>query len=219
MQWKGVDLMMDLLLYQRTLIVIPIVHTEVDMGSLGESVRISSEKSRGAEYWTKHIQTVDDIWNAIRKWIFSLSLTYSKLRLYQDGLPICGHEHQIVKDVADMGSKNHSLLIELMDKGASLIGTENAVHLLEEYQYQQKEAGKSDLTELEMAHHEADQGNRLLMQRDIFMANRINATLLTGETGLLFIGVAHNVEPYLAPDIFVRRMPGFPTKMSLRGRS
>jgi hypothetical protein len=51
------------------------------------------------------------------------------------------------------------------------------------------------------------------------MANRINATLLTGETGLLFIGVAHNVEPYLAPDIFVRRMPGFPTKMSLRGRS
>jgi hypothetical protein len=77
MQWKGVDLMMDLLLYQRTLIVIPIVHTEVDMGSLGESVRISSEKSRGAEYWTKHIQTVDDIWNAIRKWIFSLSLTYS----------------------------------------------------------------------------------------------------------------------------------------------
>jgi len=210
--------MMDQLIYQRILILIPIVHTEVDLGTLGESVRISSEKVRGAEYWTKHAQTVDDIWNAIRKWILSLSLTYSKVRLYQDGLPICGHEHQIVKDVAEMGSKNHSLLIELMDKGASLIGTENAVHLLEEYQYQQKEVGKDEISDLDMTHQQADQSKRLLIQRDIFIANRINATLLAGETGVLFIGVAHNVDPYLASDIFVRRMPGFPTKMSLRGR-
>ena len=210
--------MMDQLIYQRILILIPIVHTEVDLGTLGESVRISSENVRGAEYWTKHAQTVDDIWNAIRKWILSLSLTYSKVRLYQDGLPICGHEHQIVKDVAEMGSKNHSLLIELMDKGASLIGTENAVHLLEEYQYQQKEVGKDEISDLDMTHHQADQSKRLLIQRDIFIANRINATLLAGETGVLFIGVAHNVDPYLASDIFVRRMPGFPTKMSLRGR-
>ena len=210
--------MMDQLIYQRILILIPIVHTEVDLGTLGESVRISSENVRGAEYWTKHAQTVDDIWNAIRKWILSLSLTYSKVRLYQDGLPICGHEHQIVKDVAEMGSKNHSLLIELMDKGASLIGTENAVHLLEEYQYQQKEVGKDEISDLDMTHHHADQSKRLLIQRDIFIANRINATLLAGETGVLFIGVAHNVDPYLASDIFVRRMPGFPTKMSLRGR-
>ena len=210
--------MMDQLIYQRILILIPIVHTEVDLGTLGESVRISSENVRGAEYWTKHAQTVDDIWNAIRKWILSLSLTYSKVRLYQDGLPICGHEHQIVKDVAEMGSKNHSLLIELMDKGASLIGTENAVHLLEEYQYQQKEVGKDEISDLDMTHHQADQSKRLLIQRDIFIANRINATLLAGETGVLFIGVAHNVDPYLVSDIFVRRMPGFPTKMSLRGR-
>ena len=210
--------MMDQLIYQRILILIPIVHTEVDLGTLGESVRISSENVRGAEYWTKHAQTVDDIWNAIRKWILSLSLTYSKVRLYQDGLPICGHEHQIVKDVAEMGSKNHSLLIELMDKGASLIGTENAVHLLEEYQYQQKEVGKDEISDLYMTHQQADQSKRLLIQRDIFIANRINATLLAGETGVLFIGVAHNVDPYLASDIFVRRMPGFPTKMSLRGR-
>ena len=210
--------MMDQLIYQRILILIPIVHTEVDLGTLGESVRISSEKVRGAEYWTKHTQTVDDIWIAIRKWILSFSLTYSKVRLYQDGLPICGHEHQIVKDVAEMGSKNHSLLIELMDKGASLIGTENAVHLLEEYQYQQKEVGKDEISDLDMTHHHADQSKRLLIQRDIFIANRINATLLAGETGVLFIGVAHNVDPYLASDIFVRRMPGFPTKMSLRGR-
>ena len=210
--------MMDQLIYQRILILIPIVHTEVDLGTLGESVRISSENVRGAEYWTKHAQTVDDIWNAIRKWILSLSLTYSKVRLYQDGLPICGHEHQIVKDVAEMGSKNHSLLIELMDKGASLIGTENAVHLLEEYQYQQKEVGKDEISDLDMTHQQADQSKRLLIQRDIFIANRINATLLAGETGVLFIGVAHNVDPYLASDIFVRRMPGFPTKMSLRGR-
>ena len=105
-----------------------------------------------------------------------------------------------------------------MDKGASLIGTENAVHLLEEYQYQQKEVGKDEISDLDMTHHQADQSKRLLIQRDIFIANRINATLLAGETGVLFIGVAHNVDPYLASDIFVRRMPGFPTKMSLRGR-
>jgi hypothetical protein len=78
--------------------------------------------------------------------------------------------------------------------------------------------GKDEISDLYMTHQQADQSKRLLIQRDIFIANRINATLLAGETGVLFIGVAHNVDPYLASDIFVRRMPGFPTKMSLRGR-
>jgi pheromone shutdown protein TraB len=45
----------------------------------------------------------------------------------------------------------------------------------------------------------------LLDERDSYIARRINTTLGEGQTGLLFVGAAHQVEKKLPRDIMVRR--------------
>ncbi|MBN1348357.1 hypothetical protein JXJ21_03045 [candidate division KSB1 bacterium] len=55
-----------------------------------------------------------------------------------------------------------------------------------------------------MLHEYARQGNALLEERDRFIADKIDNTLKTGETGLLFMGMMHQVEKYLKKNIFVK---------------
>ena len=52
-----------------------------------------------------------------------LRLDLRTVNLYQDSLPVCGHERALVHEVAIQGSRNHQLLEALADSGASLIGT------------------------------------------------------------------------------------------------
>ncbi len=47
------------------------------------------------------------------------------------------------------------------------------------------------------------QSGEILRRRDAFIAERINGTLKSGETGILFVGSLHNVVPMLDPDIEV----------------
>ena len=171
----------------RTLIVIPIFHTEKDMGSLfGEQLR-----------------SPDEVWSGIRRMIAELELPYANVRLYQDALPLCEKERDIVTEIAARGSKNHQFLVELMDLGARLVGTEDPHLLLQEYQFLQGalRGGKPGAE-----NQREDQNRRLLCGRDRFIAGRINATLSGGEIGLLFLGPAHSVEPFLDADILVRRL-------------
>jgi signal transduction histidine kinase len=56
------------------------------------------------------------------------------VRLYQDGLPVCGREEEIVRDLAGSGSQNHQILLELIARGARLTGSESPSLLLEEYE-------------------------------------------------------------------------------------
>ena len=53
----------------------------------------------------------------------------------------------------------------------------------------------------------------LLQRRDQFIGRRISQTLLAGETGLLFVGMLHSVEPWLDQDIQVIR----PVRQALKG--
>ena len=48
--------------------------------------------------------------------------------------------------------------------------------------------------------------DELIQERDAFIAKAINATLKNNETGLLFIGAAHDVTPLLAKDIEVKSL-------------
>ena len=187
----------------RTLIVIPIIHTEQDMGSLLERIRQEYVTRYGHEKWTEHLKSIDEVWSGIRRMIAALELPYASVRLYQDGLPLCGKEADIVKDVAARGGRNHQLLIELMEQGARLMGTEDPDLLLQEYQFHQDALGGG-----EQGHENQreDQSRKLLSKRDRFMAGRINATLSAGEIGLLFVGMAHSVEPLLDADILVRHL-------------
>lgn len=47
---------------------------------------------------------------------------------------MCGEEEKIGKDLANSGSRNHKLLVRLIEKGATLMGTEAPELLVEEYE-------------------------------------------------------------------------------------
>ena len=127
---------------------------------------------------------------------------------------MCDHERQIVAELAQAGSRNHQLLLKLQQKGALLMGSESAELLVEEYQLV-KQVFAEGMTR--GSAQPAAQGktlqDSLLKRRDQFIARRISQTLLAGETGLLFVGVLHAVEPWLDKDIEVVR-PVRPTLKS-----
>ena len=179
----------------REIIFIPIVHSEVDLGSVSEELKREYIKIYGEEKWFEHTKTIEDFWEGIRREILSLPLDYNRLKLYQDGLPNCRRELEIVKKLASEGSKNHKLLQELVERGGKLIGTENPQLLLEEYRRMKK--GLKELA----SNPKLPTYDEITLRRDRYIARRINETLREGETGLLFMGAIHRTSEMLPPDI------------------
>jgi hypothetical protein len=190
---------------ERTLILIPIIHTERDMGSLLEQVKNAYVLRYGEEKWAEHLQSIDRVWAAIRTEVTALELPYPRVRVYQDGLPVCAKEAEIVREVAQSGSPNHQLILELMARGATLMGTEDPQLLLQEYQLVTRGLAAAAESREPQPQLEA-QSARLLGARDRYIAARIDATLRAGETGLLFLGMAHAVESFLPAELKVRRL-------------
>ena len=188
----------------RTLVIIPIIHTEQDMGSLLSEIKREYVSRYGLAQWDSHLNSIAEIWDGIRRMILDFDLPYASVRLFQDGLPLCGKEAEIVRDVAARGSKNHQLLAELAGRGARLMGTEDPQLLLQEYQFLQ--GALRDMQSEEGEQLWKQQSQRLLADRDQFIAARINDTLLPNEIGLLFLGMAHQIEPMLSSDILVRHL-------------
>ena len=79
------------------------------------------------------MKTVEQLWQDLKERIEALRLDYSHVQLYQDGLPNCGREIDIVRDLAKAGSINHQILLSAMERGAALTGTESPELLLKEY--------------------------------------------------------------------------------------
>ncbi|OGA18090.1 MAG: hypothetical protein A3H32_11235 [Betaproteobacteria bacterium RIFCSPLOWO2_02_FULL_63_19] len=142
-------------------------------------------------------------WPGIRKTVAELELPYTNVHLYQDALPCCEKEYEVVRRIAESGSDNHELLLKLVDEGARLVGTEDASLLLHEYRLLQDVLGGQRQDDDD---RNANRKQELLVERDRFIAARINATLPTAEIGLLFLGGNHCVEPLLDADILVTRL-------------
>lgn len=192
----------------RLLVLIPIIHSEQDLGSFSNPIRKASVREHGLAKTEQHQAAIRDLWSAIHQLVYrlleGLALPYQRLRLYQDGLPDSGHQAEIVREVASQGSQNHQLLLELMQKGAQLMGTESPGLLIREYELLRSSEGarmKSDPTGVN-----ADAGRQLLAERDRYIAQRINDTLRPDEVGLLFLGLAHSIEPLLQQDIQVKSL-------------
>ena len=169
------------------------------MGSMYGTLKDEYIRRYGLQKWEEHNRIIEDFWQGIRNKVFDLNLDYPNTRLYQDGLPVCGKEMDLVQELVKMGSRNHQILMELIQLGAKLEGTEDPKLLLEEYDYL-KDAS---------VHLDDPKGKRkyqrlagtLLQKRDSYIAQRIDKTLREGETGLLFIGIAHRVNEKLPKDI------------------
>lgn len=180
----------------RRLIYVPIVHSEADFGSLTHSLRKRYIDRFGLSNWRERIRGVDALWQEIKRRVLALEIDFHKLKVYQDGLPICGRELEIVRDLARQGSKNHRLLVELAERGATIMGTEDAQLLVEEY-LRLRDGLEGDGETVNRVNSAED----TLSSRDLYIANRIRETLDEGETGLLFIGLLHRVDEKLNQDM------------------
>ena len=185
----------------RRLFYFPIIHNQADMGALSDSIRQASMKKLGRSGWNRKIDLIDKLWTETEKSVEQLSVPLNRVRIYQDGLPVSGEEKNLVAELAKTGSRNHALILRLMNAGATVMGTESLELLLQEYELAKRDLGSERPGGLKTS----DKVKRasLLSRRDQFIAKRINDTLLLGEIGIIFLGMLHYLEPWLDKDIEV----------------
>jgi hypothetical protein len=183
----------------RTLIYVPIIHSEADLGTMADEMRRQFHAVLdSADLWERRTAAVEAMWNGLRAKLLALELDWPRTRLYQDGLPVCDLEPQIVRDLAAKGSRNYLLLLELMERGALLMGTDRPDLIVAEYRRIQRlvqaaQTGAADAVVEELRR----EGEVILRRRDDYIAQRIDATLQEGETGILFLGLLHRVDELL----------------------
>ncbi len=192
---------------RRILVYVPIIHTQADMGALGNSIRRQLVKTFGEQWLETNISTVDRVWDEIEAAVATLDLDWEKVRIYQDGLPACGQELHIVKELAAAGSRNHRLLLELARRGAAIMGTESGDLLVEEYNRVRALLGTSRPGSRDVDANSL--GLQLIERRDRFIVDQIDATLRDDEIGILFLGMLHSVARFLPKDIKMLSLPPF----------
>jgi hypothetical protein len=200
---------------ERKLVYIPIIHTVADMGTLGASIRGMKLSALGRQGLTRNAAVVEKMWEEIESVAANLPATPGTMRVYQDGLPVCGHEREIVSELAGAGNRNHALLLKLQARGAILMGTESPELLVEEYRLATAAFAPGATIRTEIRQKQLR--DTLLEKRDRYIADRIDGTLGAGESGVLFMGMLHEVARYLDSDIDVVYPLGPPRVRQRRG--
>lgn len=189
----------------RKLLYVPMVHSVADMGSKAELLKQRFAERFGPERWSDRLALIEELWQGIRERLLAQGLRWEKVRLYQDGLPVCGRELEIVRHVAAQGSSNYGLVLELIDKGARLEGTEEPELLRREYELASAVVSADEEESRRRASDRyAEEGPKILKARDEFIGRRIDQTLRDGEVGVLFVGLLHEADRFLPKDIGVR---------------
>lgn len=180
---------------ERCLIVVPVIHTAADMMSLRSLIpRDEQDENLAAARW-------NGIFRYLKHWPSSI---ISRLQVYQDGLPDTSAD-MIDKILNQAQSINYDVLRWLRDNGAAILGTENPLLLMEEYNYRKAMFHAPDEESWATAAlMYLDRRDQLLIDRDCYIAQRIDQTLLPAGVGLLFIGFGHNIKPLLADKIRLR---------------
>jgi hypothetical protein len=100
---------------------------------------------------------------------------------------------KIVHTAVKLGSQNYRLIEGFVENKAEIVATESPELLIEERNLQIDIYSSSTLEEKDKVIKYDIKGKTLLHERDKYIASRINSTLKTGETGILFIGAEHNI--------------------------
>ena len=189
----------------RKLMVIPIVHSEADMGSLSENLEEILDEAFGKEKREEHRKAVKEFWVNLNNLMVQLKeyVDMKNVHLYQDGMPVGGeHGKRLVKECARGGSVNHQILFNLIKEGAILEQTDDPEHLKEEYEILKAIMGAHTPAGREAkAEKYTKRLDELTKERDKYIANRIDRNLPDGALGLLFIGATHQVVEYIGLDI------------------
>ncbi len=187
----------------RKLIYVPIIHISADLGDIASEVDKRGSVMIGDVNWKRHKETILGFWDSIAHYFESLNVR--NFKIYQDGLVADGEVGlKIVSEGVKSGSKNYEIVSRLITHGAQLVKTENFSVVKKEYDYIIKIAKarkyvKRILAALNYRFHK----NRLLRERDEFIAQTITNTLGQEETGVLFLGAYHEIIPKLPKDIDV----------------
>jgi hypothetical protein len=184
----------------RTLVYVPIIHADPDLGSVGVSLNRKGVEVCGKARWRRHKEIVAAYWRRIRDHFSRMDAR--GLAIYQDGLMADGAlGRRIIEEGAGRGSPNHQIVLDLIRRGAAIRKTEDVELLKKEFDriLQLAEADPAGAEGIGL--ETRTEGGRLLTQRDRFIAETINQTLEEGETAILFIGAFHTIMEALADDI------------------
>jgi hypothetical protein len=188
----------------RRLIYVPILHAQGDPRQPTSSLLKNKIDHMEKGEIDKEMTAVEAMWDGIAAKIESLNLPWNNTRIYQDGLPVCGNELELAMRLADSGSQNFSFILDLIEKGAKLEGTENMDLLIQEYDLLSQLLMKNPGLERKQANIEYQAKSRtLLALRDEFIFNRITDTLDKGEIALVFMGVMHRLDKLLEKHFLV----------------
>lgn len=189
----------------RKLILVPIIHSKADLGSLAPQIKEGTKVVLGDAGWRNYQKTVAQFWGQITK-----HFEKKKVRgwhIFQDGLMAEGElGRKIIQKGAEAGSPNHQLIIKLLKKGAVLEATEDASLLKDEYRLIERIVKGPFWRRIGWSIWYRVRKGSLLKKRDRFIAERIDKTLWQKDGGVLFIGAYHDVEAYLPKDIRVMRL-------------
>ena len=185
----------------RSLIYVPIIHEEADLGSLAAVANEKGLEICGESEWQNHQKTVALFWNRISDY-FEKFDTHG-LEIFQDGLPVGGElAHRIIREGAKRGSINYRIVLDLMNRGGIIKKTEDLALLQQELQRTRRLSRKDSHGRAEMStFRKCLTSDRLMADRDRFTAESINKTLK--RRGVLFMGAFHQVKSYLEDDIDV----------------
>ncbi len=173
----------------RKIIHIPIAHSYEEMCAFANIAGKKPERYEKRE-------------DAINKYLESIEAELKGMRIdriYADTIYQDTEKGRkgFVEHYSKIGSKAHKIIVDLIQKGATLERTEDNILILEEHswlhQYKKGNISFDLLAEFE---------NENMKDRDEFIGKRIDETLKDGECGALFIGGNHNV--ILQEDIEVK---------------
>jgi len=189
----------------RTLIYFPVINnTQADTANLRESIWQMTLQKLGKNDGKLKANLIDELWFHIERSVDYWPLSYEKVRLYQDGLPVSRRKAKIVTEMAKAGSLNHRLLLRLMERGATIMGTESPELLIREYELvKQTLCGSDTMQTAKAVAYQNALSEALLKRRGQYIADRINSSLHIGETGILFLGLVHFLGNWLDKDIQV----------------
>lgn len=190
----------------RTLLYVPIIHTEEDLGSVGGDIAKRGLREFGETLWKGHQETVLGFWDAIARYFDSIEV--SGFKIFQDGMVADGELGMtIVREAVKGGSRNYQVISGLIGKGALLVKTEDLKLVIKERDLILRiTQAKNRAQKLDAALKYKLVKNSLLDKRDRFIAKQINDALQEGECGILFIGAFHAVRKWLQKEIVVEEI-------------
>lgn len=178
---------------------VPIIHMSEEYGTLNPAIRQAFINRLGERAFEKLQEEIRAYWRLVEARIEKTVHDFNGLIIYQDSFPVGSRDKileffgRLFRDHSQK-SPNFNLVKGLLDRGATLEGTEDMNLVLEQIKiYQLVSEASSPLEQNRILAENAAHAKEIMRKRDAFIAQRICDTLPVDGRGILFIGRDHDV--------------------------